>query len=169
MPNYGVSLSHAFWVPCFVFQFCNFSTTVIQFQVECIHCASADEVSNHLRKMTRVLAEQPYKNLGISELDCIQKLKPECSDLDPDYDRAADCWVRQLQQIPRISRPIAMNLACHFPTARSLWRAYQQPNDDEEAKRYLTADMFSERSTQAKLASNLYTVLTSTDPHEILR
>ena len=147
-------------------------STVIQFQVECIHCSSTDEVSNHLRKMTRVLAEQPYKNLVISELECIQKLKPECSDMDPDYDRAADCWIRQLQQIPRISRPIAMNLACHFPTAQSLWRAYQSDdnnNNDPEEKRYLTADMFSERSTQAKLASQLYTVLTSTDPNEILR
>ena len=158
---------------CFAISGCAYALiripTVIQFQVECIHCSSVDEVSNHLRKMTRVLAEQPNKNRGISELECISKLKPECSDLDPDYERAMDCWIRQLQQIPRISRPIALNLACHHATARSLWNVYQQPDMDVEEKRYWTADMFSERSTQAKLASHLYTVLTSTDPDEILR
>jgi len=142
--------------------------TVIQFQVECVHCKGSEEVSNHLRKMTRLLAEQPYQD-QVTELECIKKLKPECSDMDPDYDRAADCWLRQLQQVPRVSRPIAMNLTCNYPTSLSLWKAYQDDSLTDDEKRYLTAEMFSEKSTQAKLASQLYTIMSSKDPKEILR
>ena len=118
--------------------------------------------------MTRLLAEQPYQD-QVTELDCIKKIKPECSDMDPEYDRAADCWLRQLQQVPRVSRPIAMNLVCHFPTSLSLWNAFRDDSKEEDEKRYLTANMFSEKSMQAKLASNLYTIMTSKDPEEILR
>ena len=136
--------------------------------MECVHCKGSDEVSNHLRKMTRLLAEQPYQD-QVTELDCIKKIKPECSDMDPESDRAADCWLRQLQQVPRVSRPIAMNLVCHFPTSLSLWNAFRDDSKEEDEKRYLTANMFSEKSMQAKLASNLYTIMTSKDPEEILR
>lgn len=141
---------------------------MIQFQVECVHCKASEEVSNHIRKMTRLLAEEPYQK-QVTELECIKKLKAECSDMDPAYDRAADCWLRQLQQVPRVSRQVAMNLTCNYPTALSLWKAYQDDSLTDDEKRYLTADMFSEKSTQAKLASQLYTIMTSKDPNEILR
>jgi flagellar biosynthesis GTPase FlhF len=141
---------------------------LIQFQVECVHCKSADEISNHIRKMTRLLAEEPYQK-QVTELECIKKLKAECSDMDPPIDRAKDCWLRQLQQLPRISRPMAMNLTCYYPTALALWKAYQDESLTDNEKRLLTADMFSENKTQAKLSSQLYTIMTSNDPNEILR
>jgi hypothetical protein len=131
-----------------------------------------EDVSHHLCKMTRMLAEAPYQK-QVTELVCIKKLKSECSDLldgpDACYERAKDCWVRQLQQIPRVSRPMAMNLGCYYPTAWSLWRAYQDDTLTEEEKRFLTANMFSERASQAKLSSQLYTVMTSNEPDAILR
>lgn len=141
---------------------------LIQFQVECVLCCSGEEISNHLCKMTRLLAEKPYQK-QVTELECIKKLKAECSDMDPPLDRAKDCWLRQLQQVPRISRQMALNLTCYYPTALSLWTAYRDESLTVDEKRMLTAGMFSESTTQAKLSCQLYTVMTSDDPNEILR
>lgn len=141
---------------------------VLQFQVECVHCKSAEDVSNNIRKITRLLAEKPYVK-QVTELECVKKIKPECSDMDPAYDRAADCWLRQLQQVPRVSRLMAMNLTCNYPTGLSLWKAYQDEKLTEAEKRNLVAGMFSENKSHSKLSSQLYTIMTSQDPNEILR
>jgi len=116
-----------------------------------------------------MIAEKPYKK-NTTEIECIKKLKAEVSEMDEPYDRAADCWLRQLMQMPRVSRSLAINLTVNYPTALSLWKAFQDDSLEDQEKRYLTADMFSENSrTHAKLASQLYTLMTSDDPDEILR
>ena len=142
---------------------------LIQFQVECVHCGSYESVANDIIKLTRLLAEQPYQK-QVTEIQCVRKIKPECSDMDNDYDRAKDCWIRQLQQIPRVSVPVAHNLAYHYPTAMTLWETYHNPNIPEHTKRTLLADCLSSTNTkQTKLSDWIYRVLTSNNPNEILR
>jgi hypothetical protein len=139
---------------------------LIEFQVECVHCDSPEDFSKHLVKMTRMLAEEPYQR-QVTELECIKKLKAECSDMDPPDERATDCWLRQLQQVPRLSRNMASSLVQHYPTAMSLWLAYQDESLSEDEKRVLCADLFSDRR-QVKLSDWLYRVMTSDNPDELL-
>jgi hypothetical protein len=141
---------------------------LIQFQVECIHCHSSEDVSHNLNKMTRLLSEEPYI-LQVTELECIKKIKA-CSDLEPPFERSKDCWLRQLQQVPRISLTKARNLTRHYPTSRSLWDVYQDEDLTEDEKRVFLSTLFDEKGTcQAKLSDWVYRVMTSKDPNEILR
>lgn len=142
---------------------------LIQFQVECIHCQSPEDVSHNLNKITRLLSEEPYVQ-QVTELECIKKIKAGCSDLDPPYERSKDCWLRQLQQVPRISMQKARNLTQHYPTSRSLWNVYQDEDLTEDEKRVFLSTLFDEKGTcQAKLSDWVYRVMTSKNPNEILR
>jgi len=141
---------------------------LIQFQVECILCNTAQDVSHTINKMTRLLSERPYIR-QVTELECIKKIKANCSDMDLPYERSKECWLRQLQQVPRISLQKARNLTRHYPTARSLWEMYQRDDLTEDEKRVLVADLFDQSSRQVKLSDWLYRVMTSMDPEEILR
>jgi len=143
------------------------SWMLIQFQVECIHCESLEDVAHEVTKMTRLLAEEPYQG-QVTELECIKKLKAGCADTDPAHLRAKDCWLRQVQQVPRISHTMARNFVQHYPTARSLWLAYQSDDLTEDEKRVLVSDCFSNRE-QVKLSNWMYTIMTSGDPNHLLR
>jgi hypothetical protein len=140
---------------------------LIQFQVECVPCSSEESLLVHLRKMTRALSEEPYQQ-QVTELECIKKLKSECFDTSDAYTKANDTWIRQLQQVPRVSEAMARNLAQYFPTARSLWDAYVDPNRTEEEKRMLLAPLFTEGRQQAKLSDVVYRLITSSNPNELL-
>ena len=140
---------------------------LIQFQVECIHCASLEDISHNLCKTTRLLAEEPYQK-QMTELECVKKIKAGCTDMDPPDVRSQDCWLRQLQQVPRLSDKMAHNLVRHFPTARSLWLAYQDVDRSEDEKRLLAANLLAVQRSQAKLSHWLYRLMTSHDPNEML-
>jgi hypothetical protein len=141
---------------------------LIQFQVECVHCTCADDISIHLQKITRLLADTPYRRV-VTELECVQKLRPECFETDPPSVHAKDCWMRQLQQMPRLSRPMAEQLVHYFPNAQSLYQEYTNPRLSMDEKLMLTANLMAPRKSHAKMSSQLYTVLTSNDPNELLR
>lgn len=141
---------------------------LVQFQVECVHLCSNEDLSTHLRKLTRLLAEEPYQK-QTTVMDCVRKLKAQCSDFDPDLDRAMDCWKRQLQQIPHVSMNTASRLVQYYPTARSLWLEYQNPNLSQEQKRLLLADICGNGRRQGKLSEMIYRVVTSNNPSEIIR
>lgn len=138
---------------------------MIQFQVDCVHCTCPEDITTHVRKMTRLLAEEPYRRI-VTNLDCIQKLRPECSDQDPPAVRAQDCWFRQLQQMPRVSRTMAESLIQYYPTARSLYRAYTDDSISIGEKEMLTANMFAYNKTHSKVSNQLYSYMMSTDASE---
>lgn len=140
---------------------------LIQFQVECISCSTQDNLLLNLKKMTRALSEEPYQQ-QVTELECIKKLKAECSDSSDAFSKANDTWIRQLQQVPRVSEGMARNVAQYFPTAKSLWDAYQDANRSEAEKRLLLAPLFSEGRQQTKLSDTVYRLLTSSNPNEFL-
>jgi hypothetical protein len=143
---------------------------LIQFQIECVHCKSADDVSTHLCKITRLLAESPYRQ-PVTEFSCIKKIKGNAgngTDEETFMDRATDCWIRQLQQIPRISQARAMHFSSFYPTAMSLWMAYQDNSLSIQQKRSLVADCFHPKNSYLKLSEQLYTVMTSQDPNQMV-
>jgi hypothetical protein len=143
---------------------------LIQFQIECVHCKSADDVSTHLCKITRLLAESPYRQ-PVTEFSCIKKIKGNAGNgvnEETDMDRATDCWIRQLQQIPRISQARAIHFTSFYPTAMSLWMAYQDNSLSIQQKRSLVADCFHPKNSYVKLSDQLYTVMTSQDPNEMV-
>jgi len=140
---------------------------LIQFQVECIVCPSEEILLLNIKKMTRSLSEAPYQQ-QVTELECIKKIKSECPDKSDAFTKANDTWIRQLQQVPRVSEAMARNVAQYFPTARSLWDAYQDPNRCEGDRRMLLAPLFTEGRQQAKLSDTVYRLMTSSNPNEFL-
>ena len=141
---------------------------LIEFNVECVHCSSAEDLSNHVRKMTRMLSEEPYQR-QVTDLECVRKIKAQVSDLDPNDERATDCWLRQLQQIPSVSGKVASSIVDYYPTARSLWIAYQNENLSENQKRLLLAECCGTGRRNVKLSNDIFLVMTSSDPNEMLR
>lgn len=144
---------------------------LIQFQIECVHCKSNEDVSVQLCKVTRLLAESPYRK-PVTEFSCIKKIKAthnlDENDESNSFERAKDCWMRQLQQIPNISQPRALHFTKFYPTPLSLWIAYQNPSLSLAQKRSLVANCFHETVSHLKLSEKLYTVMTSQDPNEMI-
>ncbi|KAL7574450.1 hypothetical protein ACA910_015821 [Epithemia clementina (nom. ined.)] len=140
---------------------------LIQFQIEVIHCESKDDVPKELAKITRFLANARYQ-AQTTELACIQKIKAQVSDMAPSHERAVDCWIRQLQQVPRVSAEMARCFARFYPTARSLWLAYQDPDLTLEEKHVLVANCFGTRASQLKVSHWMYRIFSSQNPNELL-
>ena len=140
---------------------------LIQFQIEVIHCDSKDDVPKELAKITRFLANARYQ-AQTTELACFQKLKAQVSDMAPSLERAADCWIRQLQQVPRVSAEMARCFARFYPTSRSLWLAYQTPDLSLEEKQVMVANCFGTRTSQIKIAKWMYRIFHSKNPDELL-
>jgi hypothetical protein len=59
-------------------------------------------------------------------------------------------------------------LAHYFPTARSLWDAYQDQSRTEDEKRLLIAPLFKEGRQHPKLADMVYRLMTSANPNEFV-
>ena len=141
---------------------------LIQFRVESIRCRSEDELLYHLKKMTRLLAEAPYVQ-ETTEIQCVKKLPSEIdADQCTEEERAHDCWLRQVQQIPNISNQKALAFVQYYPTSVSLWRDYMNPDVEESSKRLLVANMFTDKRQFRKLANQMYTVMTTQDPNEVV-
>lgn len=136
--------------------------------MECIHCSSVEEISTDVKKLTRILAEEPYRR-PVTDLECVKKIKSQCLEVDAAEDRARDAWIRQLQQIPNVSAKVATSLAEYFPTARSLWIEYQDEEKSEHDKRMILATCCGTGRKNAKLSNNIYRIMTSQDPSEMLR
>jgi hypothetical protein len=139
----------------------------VEFRVECVHCSEHKYVNWELAKITRMLSEEPYRKV-YADFDCISKLPRNCPmDAGP-YDHARSAWMNQVQQLDGISFDKARAFVRHYPTARSLWLAYQGRHLSDEEKRGLVADLFGERRREVKASAQLYRLFTTTDPSEIL-
>jgi hypothetical protein len=145
---------------------------LVQFQVGCVLCPSIEMIQTTVHKMTRAICEAPYTR-QVSELECIKKIKTQALTSDGPLDRAKDTWLRQLQQVPRLSEVMARNVVRHYPTALSLWQAYQQQHQQQqeggEARNAaLLADILSDTSRQIKLSEALYRFMTCENPKEMI-
>jgi hypothetical protein len=143
---------------------------LIQFQVECVLCKSIEMIQSTVHKMTRAICEGPYKN-QVSELECIKKIKTQSTNSDKPLDRARDTWLRQVQQVPRISEPMARNIVRHYPTAHSLFEAYhhhQEPANKENGPQLVSNIISDSKRREAKLSEQIYRLMTSTNPSEML-
>jgi hypothetical protein len=148
---------------------------LVQFQVECMLCPNAESIKLTLHNMTRALSSKPYVT-QTSELECINKIKagPGLHSGDP-VDKARDIWLRQLQQIPRLSQSMAENVVQQYPTCQSLWQKYQEllQNDNEEEGRENCACLLANilnggRTSQQKLSEAIFYIMTSNDPNQMI-
>jgi hypothetical protein len=143
----------------------------VAFCTECQVLKSQDQILDIILSMARAISEEPYAS-QVTELECIRKIKSTVPYTAPPMDRAQDAWIRMLQQIPRMSATRAAQVAQTYPTARSLWLAYQQGNgEDDDANipnEHLVADLFGERGQLKKLSEHVYRTMTSNNPKEVL-
>mmetsp|Transcript_19829 Transcript_19829/g.28074 ORF Transcript_19829/g.28074 Transcript_19829/m.28074 type:complete len:485 (-) Transcript_19829:244-1698(-) len=141
---------------------------LVQHQIECLLYDTMEEIIDFITKMTRALSEKPYQQ-QVTELECIKKIKADNTLAEQDLiAKANDCWVRQLQQLPRMSENFAFNLAQHYATPRQLWNAYQDPNLSEGEKRGLVSSIIQDGRENRKMSDTLYRFMTSSDVKELL-
>jgi hypothetical protein len=99
-------------------------------------------------------------------LECVKKIKTQAVTSDDLLDRAKDAWLRQLQQVSRLSEVMARNVVRHCPTALSLWQAYQEGDEGRNAA--LLADILNGATRQMKLSEALYRFMTCENPKDII-
>jgi hypothetical protein len=100
-------------------------------------------------------------------LECVKKTKTQQAVTSDDLlDRAKDAWLRQLQQVPRLSEVMARNVVRHCPTALSLWQAYQEGNEGRNAA--LLADILNGTTRQIKLSEALHRFMTCENPKDMI-
>ena len=138
---------------------------LVQYQVDCIHCSSHEEMQANLHLFARGLAEAPY-SAQATGLECVRKIKPAANVGEDTLLKVQDAWARQLQMIPKVSEQRARNLVQHYPTIQSLWQTYQR--GDENSNRHLLNNCFGSQNAQASLSASVYKVMTSQDPKELV-
>ena len=139
---------------------------LVAFQVECQPLESMEQVLATTLKMTRAISEKPYAR-QVTELECVRKIKSTLQSENPvPVERAQDAWLRMVQQVPSISATRAEQLVSYYPTANSLWQAYQGKTEEEKA--LLVAHLFDEKRQYRKLSEHLSIVMTGTDPNKLL-
>ena len=150
----------------------------VAFCVECQILKAESQVVEFVRDLARAISEQPYAQ-QVTELDCVRKLKCAVPATAPPLARAQDAWIRMLQQIPGMSAARAEQLAQYYPTARSLWQAYQkraaattsgtlQGEDNDCAKEHMVAHLFGERGHRKKLSEQIFKTMTCANRNELL-
>jgi hypothetical protein len=141
---------------------------LVQFKVECILCPTMDLIQLFLHKLTRSLSDKPYAN-QVTELECVKKIKQGPIVSDDPFDKARDVWLRQLQQVPRLSEAMAHKVIEHYPTCQSLWQAYHQHPHDADPGALLAGILGSKTKTyQRKLSEAVHTIMTSNDSKEMV-
>jgi hypothetical protein len=139
---------------------------MVQFHVECVTCSEFKYLHLEISKITRMLSEEPYQKI-YADFDCIGKLNRNCPPDASRWDSAKSTWMNQLQQLPGVSFDMARHFVRHYPTARTLWLAYQSDQLTVDEKRALVAGLFGERR-HVKLSDQLYRLFTTNDPDEII-
>ena len=139
----------------------------IQFNVDVIPLSGDTQLTDFLQKMVRSLSEAPYRN-EVTELECIKKIKSDLPATASPLEKANDAWERMLQQVPQLSLARARNAIQFYPTALSLWEDYQDPNASQAQKEGAVADCLGGKSQQIKISKNLYRIMTSSDPNELI-
>jgi hypothetical protein len=139
---------------------------MVQFHVECVTCSEFKYLNLEITKMTRILSEEPYQRV-YADFDCIGKLNRNCDMDAPRWESAKSTWMNQIQQLQGVSFDMAREFVRHYPTARSLWLAYQSEDLTEDEKRLLAAELFGERRL-VKLSDQLYRLFTTNNPEEII-
>jgi hypothetical protein len=142
---------------------------LVQFQVECMFCPNDELIQVTMHKMARSLSDKPYTN-EIAEIECVQKIKGGPILSEDLVDKARDVWVRQLQQVPRLSEDMANNVIQHYPTCQSLWQAYQQLVREGRAGEAasLLAGIMSQNRNYNKVSEAVFRVMTSNDPKQMI-
>jgi hypothetical protein len=143
---------------------------LVQFSVECILVKHAWQVCAEVVKATRMISHERYYNTHqTASCALTSKIASSCDALTAsDQEQARDCWLRMAQQIPRVSFAMARHLTAVYPTARSLWMAYQNESLTQDEKISLVEHCFGNNHRQAKISGWLYTVFTSTNAEELL-
>jgi hypothetical protein len=186
---------------------------LLRYQVDCIPCESLDKLIGEIDKITSAVGARSEASTAVtmstkskthlsddvisSSLRCIRRKKPQCNADDPPLARARDLWIRQVQQVPRVSHASALYMAESYPTMTSVWEAYnatsggvdeilngsavatgnnvgesQSSRDgrlSEEEKQLLLARVWRDDNTSQRVLSHwFYQLLTSMDPHELL-
>lgn len=140
----------------------------IAFRVEAQLLKNKEDVLDFLLKMTRSISEEPYAQAA-TELECVRKIKStlEAGSQHSPLEIAQDTWIRMLQQVPKMSAARAESVAQYYPTARCLWQAYSNTENESE-RQMLVSHLMSENRQFKKVSEQLHRLMTTQDSKDLL-
>lgn len=134
-------------------------------QVDCITCDRPSgffAFVKSLQRMTLAISKVPYVK-PTTLVECLPKFHP-AEQLESRQEIAHDTWYRMLCCIPQMSPDRASALVQHYPSIRSLWLAYQDESTTKTEKEHLIADLLEPGRCLANLSTQIFEIMTSTNP-----
>ncbi|TRY96159.1 hypothetical protein DNTS_028350 [Danionella cerebrum] len=131
------------------------------------------EMVNHVVAVTKALSKRPYKAMSVeSDLGfCLEGSWSAGVRVDRDGHGLALVWMRQIQQLNRVSETTAKTVISAFPSPALLMRAYEDL--PFEQRRMLLADLIvvggaREKRVGPELSGRIHRLLTSQNPQLLL-
>lgn len=140
----------------------------LQIEAKC-HVRRTDgppESAGYMYRLTSAIANAPYRQESSFATFCAEATGKRSARTSTPQ----ETWIRQLQQINKVSVGVAMAIADKYPTFRSLMSAYQNDSLKEQDKELLLQDIKVGSATTSKdrrvgpaLSKRIYLVFTDED------
>ncbi|XP_027895623.1 essential meiotic structure-specific endonuclease subunit 2 isoform X2 [Xiphophorus couchianus] len=142
--------------------------------ISVVFLESWQDITNHVCAVTKALSKRPFKLLTErTELPfCVVGSWASGARVGRDGSGLRDVWVRQIQQLNRVSPAVAAAVAEAFPSPRILLQAYQNSGSEAEKKGMLAGLSVKtegkERRVGPDISARMYRSLTAENPQLVL-
>ncbi|KAM8837793.1 essential meiotic structure-specific endonuclease subunit 2 [Spinachia spinachia] len=132
------------------------------------------EVTNHVCAVTKALSKRPFKLLTErAQLPfCVDGAWASGARVERDGSGLIQVWSRQIQQLNRVSPPVASTVTAAYPSPQLLLQAYRSAAS-EEGRKGLLADLVvksggKERRVGPEISARVYHCFTAQNPQLVL-
>uniref|UniRef100_A0A3P9Q184 ERCC4 domain-containing protein n=1 Tax=Poecilia reticulata TaxID=8081 RepID=A0A3P9Q184_POERE len=164
---------------CLLFEDSSFSELVLVYlqlykNISVVFVESWQDITDHVCAVTKALSKRPFKLMTErTELPfCVDGSWAGGARVGRDGSGLRDVWVRQIQQLNRVSPAVAAAVAEAFPSPRLLLQAYQNSGSEAEKKSMLAGLSVKtegkERRVGPDISARMYRSLTAENPQLVL-
>ncbi|XP_043957538.1 probable crossover junction endonuclease EME2 isoform X1 [Gambusia affinis] len=142
--------------------------------ISVVFLESWQDITDHVCAVTKALSKRPFKLLTErTELPfCVDGSWAGGARVGSDGSGLREVWVRQIQQLNRVSPAVAAAVAEAFPSPRILLQAYQNSGSEAEKKGMLAGLSVKtegrERRVGPDISARMYRSLTAENPQLVL-
>ncbi|XP_017166132.1 probable crossover junction endonuclease EME2 isoform X2 [Poecilia reticulata] len=142
--------------------------------ISVVFVESWQDITDHVCAVTKALSKRPFKLMTErTELPfCVDGSWAGGARVGRDGSGLRDVWVRQIQQLNRVSPAVAAAVAEAFPSPRLLLQAYQNSGSEAEKKSMLAGLSVKtegkERRVGPDISARMYRSLTAENPQLVL-
>ncbi|XP_034286138.1 probable crossover junction endonuclease EME2 isoform X2 [Pantherophis guttatus] len=148
----------------------------LQGNINVLFLETWQELAQHVSAVTRAIAQRPYKKHQEKQpfSFCAKGKWASGVHIGKDGKGLQETWLKQIQQLNRVSPAMATAIAQAYPSPSLLLRAYQECKTEAERRLLLsnlqvrTEDSKTERRIGPDLSRRVYLFMVSTNPELVL-